>query len=191
MTASIDLTQLDESTLAALLAECATDAAIEELLAELDRRDQAEQTDRAIDALVARGWDYSDAFAQVHGIDPVELARQERHAVLAFHRRPGESAQQVSDRLYRDHVAEQYAAAERDTRGHMLNAAGRAAGVDPRSLFSGAAKRVRKYASAELRTWFYQHGRTTLVEYRALMIGRPTDVAKAARVDRDYGEAVA
>lgn len=43
----------------------------------------------------------------------------------------------------------------------MLNAAGKAAGINERTLFTGSGARVRKYASPELREYFELHGRPT------------------------------
>lgn len=64
------------------------------------------------------------------------------------------------------HLDAQMNAAEHDTRAAgFLNRRGRAAGIDPRSLFYGPAVRVTAYASEELRDWFAQHGRTTYAEF--------------------------
>ena len=43
----------------------------------------------------------------------------------------------------------------------MLNAAGKKAGIDERTLFTGPASRVRRYASPELLEYFARHGRPT------------------------------
>lgn len=64
-----------------------------------------------------------------------------------------------------DHLEAQLDAAERDCRGILLNARGRAAHIDPRSLFYGPAVRVTAYASEELREWFLTHPRTTFATY--------------------------
>lgn len=54
--------------------------------------------------------------------------------------------------------------AEMDTSGYMVNHRGRDAGIDPRSLFSGPAKRLC-YASEELLAWFGTNGRFTLQDF--------------------------
>ena len=60
--------------------------------------------------------------------------------------------------------------AERDCRSAgLLNARGRAAGIDPRSLFYGPAVRVRAYASVELIEWFARAGRLTYAEFERMM----------------------
>jgi hypothetical protein len=60
---------------------------------------------------------------------------------------------------HRDEVYRQWLQAESATSGVMLNRAGIHAGINERSLFTGPAKRVQKYASPELREFFEQRGR--------------------------------
>lgn len=55
--------------------------------------------------------------------------------------------------------------AHTELRGELLNAAGRAALIDPVSLFMGPRSRVVRYASEELKGWFEQHGRITVEEF--------------------------
>lgn len=76
-----------------------------------------------------------------------------------------------------------YVTAETDCRGVLVNREGLAAGIDPSSLFSGPASRVRKYASEELRSWFARHGRITYGEWKYQWFGRESDRqnARAAR----------
>ncbi|GAA4627306.1 hypothetical protein [Cellulomonas oligotrophica] len=67
---------------------------------------------------------------------------------------------------FEDYLEARLAAAEADCRSAgLLNARGRAAGIDPRSLFYGPAVRVAAYASPELRDWFAQNGRLTYAEF--------------------------
>ena len=66
---------------------------------------------------------------------------------------------------YELYVQAQFLAAEQDARGHLLSKAGKAAGVDPRSLFSGPIARARRYASEELLAFWDQHGRMTFTEF--------------------------
>ena len=49
--------------------------------------------------------------------------------------------------------------------GVLLNAEGRAAGIDPRTLFYGPWARAKKYASEELIDFWAQAGRTTVSEF--------------------------
>jgi len=62
---------------------------------------------------------------------------------------------------YEDEVYRQWLGAEAATNGYMLNKAGKAAGIDERSLFTGPEARVRKYASPELFEWFENNARPT------------------------------
>jgi hypothetical protein len=84
---------------------------------------------------------------------------------------------------YDSHLATVYEVAETDCRGQLLNRTGLAKGIDPQTLFTGPASRVRAYASEELRTWFGRHGRITYVEWKYQWLGRDSDRA-AARTAR-------
>jgi hypothetical protein len=64
-----------------------------------------------------------------------------------------------------DHLEAQIGLAEHACRGILLNTRGRAAGIDPRTLFYGPRSRVDCYASEELRDWFHEHGRTTFEQF--------------------------
>ncbi|WP_102191521.1 hypothetical protein [Microbacterium aurantiacum] len=55
----------------------------------------------------------------------------------------------------------QYMAAEEATNGAMLNARGRAKGIDPFTLFMGNETRARAYASEELVEHWSTHPRVT------------------------------
>ncbi|MEV1003411.1 phage minor capsid protein [Nonomuraea sp. NPDC050202] len=164
--------------------------ALERLLAELDAREEnptwswrADDTaeDRAVTDLIDDGIDPMDAYAQVYGLDPEVARRQESRQVAEQMRRPGETLDQVVRRLYDEWIEVQFVAAERYTRGILTNAAGRAAGIDGRTLLSGPQARADRYASDELRAWWEQHPRMTLVEFRAQMLGRASDRRAAQR----------
>lgn len=66
---------------------------------------------------------------------------------------------------FQDHLEARQQQAERDCNGVLLNARGRAAGVDTSTLFYGPRVRVDAYASEELRDWFGRHGRVTFEEF--------------------------
>jgi hypothetical protein len=68
---------------------------------------------------------------------------------------------------YKDEVYRQWLLAEAETKGYMLNKAGRAAGIDERTLFTGPESRVAKYATRELLDFFDDHPRPT----RAAFLG--------------------
>ncbi|RJL19346.1 hypothetical protein [Bailinhaonella thermotolerans] len=148
--------------------------------------DAIEETDedRRISDLIAQGWEYRDAYAEVHGLDPDALDREERRAAVNAQRREGESLDQVARRLYDEWVYVQYLEAEAATRGVLLNRAGVAAGIDPITLFSGPESRAKKYASEELRRWWSDHPRVPYLDFRADLLGRDSD-RRAARRRRE------
>lgn len=92
-----------------------------------------------------------------------ELERRERTEKTTARRKDKTAALREEHHLA---VHAAYLDAERETRGHMLSREGRAAGVDPRTLWTGPEARARKYASEELRAYFDQHGRLTAGEWR-------------------------
>jgi hypothetical protein len=63
-----------------------------------------------------------------------------------------------------------YLAAEEATRGALLNARGKRAGIDAYSLFIGSGVRANAYASEELREWWAAHPRLTFTEYERQMM---------------------
>ncbi|GIJ50023.1 hypothetical protein Val02_69090 [Virgisporangium aliadipatigenens] len=147
---------------------------------------------RRIDELVAAGWDYRDAYAEVHQQDAAELERQERAAAVDVERRAGETRDQAVRRMYDEWLHLQLVAAEEATNGYLLTRAGEAAGIDPISVFSGPAARARKWASEELKRWWTDNPRLTFTEFRAQILGRDTDRQAAERIrsqgnDRDFG----
>ena len=80
---------------------------------------------------------------------------------------------------YQDWVHAQYLLAEEVTRGSLLNPVGKAAGVDPYSLFSGQWARARKYASEELVAFWNEHGRITFAEFKRQARERTPEQAAA------------
>lgn len=81
--------------------------------------------------------------------------------------------------MYAEHVDMEYWAAERESNGFLLNEAGRAAGVDPKSLFTGTEARALKYASDELKWYWSEHPRLSFDAY----VGDKDAAARAGRVD--------
>ncbi|MEU6778560.1 phage minor capsid protein [Nonomuraea angiospora] len=167
--------------------------ALERLLAELDRREQnqdwrwdLEETreDRAVTDLIDDGVDEFDAYAQVYGLDPDLMRRDESRAHAESQRLPGETLDQVVRRLFDEWLELQFIAAERYTRGVLVNAEGRRRGIDGRSVLSGRQDVANKWASDELKMWWEKHPRMTLVEFRAQMLGRASD-KKAAKLIRE------
>ncbi|WP_136057277.1 hypothetical protein [Microbacterium sp. K24] len=66
---------------------------------------------------------------------------------------------------YDDTLYAQYEAAEEATRGAMLNARGRAKGIDPFTLFMGNEVRARAYASEELIEHWASHPRINYARF--------------------------
>lgn len=66
---------------------------------------------------------------------------------------------------YQAHLEAAYARAERETNGYLLNRAGRAAGIDSYSLFTGPHARACKYASTELLEHWAAHPRVSFTEF--------------------------
>ncbi|WP_433426335.1 phage minor capsid protein (plasmid) [Microtetraspora malaysiensis] len=146
-------------------------------------REEETDDDRRISDLVASGrYSYMQAYAEVHGLDPADLDRAERRALLESERRPGEDVDQAVRRLYAQWLDQVYDSAEGATNGNLLTPEAKAAGVNDRSLFSGPAARARKYASEELLRWWADNQRLTLTEFRAAWLGRDSDVKAAAYI---------
>lgn len=66
---------------------------------------------------------------------------------------------------YDETLYAQYVAAEEATRGAMLNARGRAKGIDPFSLFMGNETRALAYASEELVEHWESYPRITYAKF--------------------------
>ncbi|HEY3683460.1 MAG TPA: phage minor capsid protein [Streptosporangiaceae bacterium] len=177
----IDLHALSDDELAELFGRHGDDPDVmQRLAAEMDRRDTEQQQpsgfgggpyeptadDEAIDRLIERGYDWDEAYAQVHGTSVEDMRNQERAAAVDVDRMEGETRRQATRRQYDDWVYTQYLAAEQDTRGHLITQAAQTAGIDPISLFSGPASRARKWASEELRRWWQDHQRLTFDEWQ-------------------------
>lgn len=64
-----------------------------------------------------------------------------------------------------DYREAELAKAERDCRGILLNARGRAAGIDPLDLFMGNEVHAQAYASDELKDWWRDNGRPTFERF--------------------------
>ncbi|MBG0818972.1 helicase-related protein [Planomonospora sp. ID82291] len=158
-----------------------------------EREIEAEERDREaksarVHELITTGMTEMEAWAEVYGLSYEELERQQRSYEASGDRLPGESLEQLARRHYDLWLHQQYLQAELDTRGYMLSREGEAAGIDPKSLFSGRRDRARKYASEELRRWFDANGWMNFTEFKAQMLGRERDkrAAAAGRGARDF-----
>ena len=73
-----------------------------------------------------------------------------------------------------------YRTASEDCNGVLLNARGKAAGVDAYSLFMGTAARAYAYASRELVDHWSTHPRPTLAAFERQMLEPPPDEQEQA-----------
>jgi hypothetical protein len=185
----------DEDLSDAMGAEDLTDDALDVLVAELDRRDRAQRKATAERARRARRRRQRDAAREADyearvdaGEDPeaaygIDAERQRRDEAIAGLRSAGYAGKGLDElcrAAFRDHVETSYWAAEDATKGYLVNKAGEAAGVHPRELFSGPEARARKYASPELLAFWHAHGRLTVDDFRAGVLGGHMRVKGAA-----------
>lgn len=101
---------------------------------------------------------HEDGFLQIIA----EINRRDESSRKADARKVrAKERRQLRESEYQDEVYRQWLTAEAETNGYMLNKAGRAAGINERSLFTGPESRVAKYASRELLDYFDAHPRPT------------------------------
>jgi hypothetical protein len=98
-----------------------------------------------------------------------EIDRRERAAAAKKHRR----FVRVTER--EELIEYEMQAASRATKGHMVNAAGIAAGVSERDLMTGREDRALRYATPELRRYWEDHPRPSA----GLMSANPRTVRRA------------
>lgn len=139
----------------------------------------------AYERLLEGGADDEEAVAQVYGIS---IEQQRRRAAIVELRAAGlrgRGFDELSREDFRHRINADYRAAEDATNGYLLNNAARRAGVDAKSLFTGPESRARRHASDELRAWWDIHGRPTLAEHRAELLG---DTGAAGRLRAGRGD---
>lgn len=105
-----------------------------------------------------------------------ELARREKQT--SGYRGTGYTRAELRTQ-YDEYVERSYWEAEAVTNGHMLNAAGKRAGIDPRSLFKANAKTMLKYASDDLK---YHWSAVPRLSFDAF-VGDADAIARAGSVD--------
>lgn len=104
----------------------------------------------------------------------------------------GLTREQACREEYDTYVYTQWLAAEDECRGHLLNRAGQAKGIDPVTLFSGPNHVAGAYASDELKQWWGRHGRLTYAEWKYQYLGRDSDREAARTAQRSsFGEYIA
>jgi hypothetical protein len=98
--------------------------------------------------------------------DQADKARREREAERG-RRREAVQSTRAAERQEREAAVEnEFVRAEGVTRGNLVNAKGRARGVDPRRLFTGRESEARRYASEELLEYWQTHHRPTAASFR-------------------------
>lgn len=178
-----------------LAAEDGVDPADTERFGPADRKSSARRAARGeltsdqqarIQAHLARGLTWEQAYAEAIGVDETVLRRQRADDLIrqAFASTAKDLA--AAYRMaYTEHVMAAYQAAEDGTRGHLLNDAGKQLQAQGKlssvELFSGPSTRAYKYASEELKRWWGEHPppRLTFAEWKANMQGDPSAMAAA------------
>lgn len=158
-------------------------------MAELDRRDRLEtegkiralyaqpppttrgQSDKLYNALVKAGENPEDAWGHAYGRDTEHLRQQAVTAQLREQGYAGVNFNAVTRAAFRDEQQRLAIDAEAATNGYMLSKAGKAAGIDPWTLFGGSEAAARKYASPELKQYWDTHGRPTVSEFQQRLLG--------------------
>ncbi|WP_158852822.1 phage minor capsid protein [Saccharothrix deserti] len=182
--AAVDLTALTDEELDERLAEVAdNDAAVEAVLAEMDRRQAEAEQDTAqdqdatedddpnaeqwaeVDRLVAEGWDYEQAYAEVFDKDIERLRRDEVIQRLRAEGYRGRGFDELARAAYADALERDYFAAEDATNGYLLTAEGQRKGIDPRNLWRQNETYARRWASDELKEWWDINGRLTFDQF--------------------------
>jgi hypothetical protein len=148
--------------------------------------------ERQVDAMILRGVDPAEAYAEVYG-DKMRVGPNAAQSAVDEDRRKGETREQALRRQYQEVTYLAMLQAEEWTRGHLLTREAEAKGIDPASLFSGRRDRARKYASEELkRFWAEVTPRQTYQEFRAARVGDSAAKGKAKAMSlagsgRDFG----
>ena len=92
-----------------------------------------------------------------------EMERRDREAEGKKNREHAKFSRQLEQA---DAVEASYVHAEAATRGNMVNAKGRARGINPRTLITGREAEFRRYASDELMEYYATHHRPTPASFR-------------------------
>lgn len=181
-----DLSHLSDESLYGLMGH-ANEHEVDHLVAELDRRDKVmrqmrraaerrearqHQRDSRFDQMVAAGHDPESAYAEVYG---TSIERQRRNQVISTLRQNGYKGagfDELTRSAFRDYLDQQFWDAENVTRGNFFR--GKTNAIerrDPRRLFNGSEAYARANASEELLSYWQQHGRLSLKDFRASMLG--------------------
>lgn len=183
-----DDTDTDLALKLAKFSEDGDEAGMDKVLAELQAREDAEMAhpepapaltkmsqaaaqEAEYDRLLDSGVDPEEAFNRAYG----ERTEAERKVEIIQELRgqgySGKGWEHMTQDVFQQEAERMYYVAETETRTHLLNAAGRDAGINPFSLFTGPESRARKYASDELKAFWQDKGRLTVDDVRAGLLG--------------------
>ncbi|QWY82188.1 MuF-like minor capsid protein [Mycobacterium phage Jarvi] len=174
--------------------EAGDDAAIDALVAEMEKLEAAEKkaaeraaakaaakqaeteakTDRLLE-LIEQGWDPAEAESEAFGLSVEFIRRRDFMAEARAAGHEGRSFDELLGWVFEERITEAYFAAEDATRGVMLKRRYGPDGmnVDPRKLWTLNETTARKYMSEEMAEWFDQHGRITRAALKeAILAGR-------------------
>jgi len=179
-----DMRRMSDDDLATHLGDVGDDdKAVAKILRELDRRDREQQRAAArktakeaakeaeFDRQVDAGVDPEAAYAAAYGVSEEKQRRQEAIASLRASGYKGAGLDALVRDAFSEHTRQAYLDAENETRGQLLSKSGQAAGVHPASLFTGPEARARKHASEELLGYWQTHGRLTVEDFKASILG--------------------
>lgn len=143
-----------------------------------------------INALVAKGEEWIDAYAQVHQLDAEKLRRQETDRLVKANAMGAATLAAAYKAHYDEMVFSAHEAAESGTNGHMLNDEGKAlmlAGkLSTIELFSGPSAKAYKYASEDLKRWWGAHPppRMTFQQWKQTVQGDPAGMRAAIQAQK-------
>jgi hypothetical protein len=204
---AVDLTALSDAELTDLLGNAKNDAEVDRVVAELDRRDevdraareaeakreadrqrrdakrQAEQDakDAEYDRRIEAGQDPESAYADVFGTTVEQQRRDQAIASLRSNGYKGRNFDDLSRDAFRQYVEESWLDAEAATRGALFRKGkgGDRTHADVIRLFNGSEAYARANASEELLGYWQEHGRMTLDDFRASLLGGELKRGKA------------
>lgn len=200
-----DLTKLTDDEVAELLGKAGTDDEVDAVVAELDRRDavdreakaadakrqadkerrdvkrQAEQDakDAEFDRRIEAGEDPEDVYADVFGVSVAQQRRDQAVASMRSNGYVGRSFDDLSRKAFGDYVNESWLNAENATRGHLFRGHAERSQADVIRLFNGSEAYARANASEELLAYWQEHGRMTLDDFQASLLGGELKRGKA------------
>jgi hypothetical protein len=134
---------------------------------------------RVYQSLVNEGENPEDAWAHAHSTNTEAMQKQSVIADLRAQGHKGTGFDALTRDAFKDEVRRRTISAEGATNGYMLGPAGKKAGIDPWSLFTGPESRARKYASPELKEWWDQNGRPTVADFQASLMGQKAGMKPA------------